>query len=120
VKTSWALHDPRPLYRAKVSKRELHQIAMGMVTGTVYTDRHCRSPEDLRASFMHLCLAMSACPDFYESYKTFPPGLVYEHLNAAGPMAVNGQPIFMSSRFLSPDHTATVMAMCRKLEKMGD
>jgi hypothetical protein len=120
MKASWGLHDPAPIYLRSVSKKELHKIAMGMVAGTVFTDRHCRTTQDLKMSFMHLTLAMSGCPGFYESYRAFPPGLIYEYMSAAGPRSCNGMPMFLSSRFLSPKDAETVLAMCRKLERMGE
>lgn len=42
---------------------------------------------------------------YYEEVKLKSIGLVYEYLSAAGPMSVNGKPIFFSLRLLNHDDT---------------
>jgi hypothetical protein len=44
-------------------------------------------------------------------------GLIYEHLNSAGPRSINGMPNFFSLQVLNQEDTKTVFDTIQKLKK---
>lgn len=74
---------------------ELRTLALDISEGRVFGSWECASPDEVRSSFMVLMLAgPENLPDPTEVAH------VYEYMSQAGPMAVNGRPMFMSARFL--------------------
>lgn len=79
---------------------EIKRIAEDMYRGLIFTDRHIRNPEDINSVFMPLALLGG---EQFEEFKKNPPGMIYEYIDKAGNMAINGMPIFMSFRMVSQE-----------------
>lgn len=110
----------------ETSDDDLKKIAKDIYNGIIYTDRHCRE-NNITMVFMPILfmapgsnrkdgvdgqrdnkiydiLEREIEQKYYEEYIN-QIGLIYEYLDKAGPMALNGQPIFYSCRFLSKEDT---------------
>lgn len=119
-KTCWAIWNDaekrrleREAEEAKVStmtytrlpEATLRQLVMDIADNKVFSDRHCRTSEEVLMCFPILQM-MELCDRKY--IQANPPGLVYEYYSQASPTAVNGLPMFFSCRFLSPEDMAIV------------
>lgn len=93
---------------------ELKQIAVDLFHGKIFTDRHCRRPEDIMMVFM--VFALMASKDM-KKFQDDPPGMIFEYLDKAGPRSINGMPGFFSCQMLSQDDTKTVLDLYKKLEE---
>lgn len=80
--------------------KELKQIALDLVDGKIFSDRHCRSPEEIRSSFMVLSFLDEKSRKEMEDFQ---PEMFYEYLDKAGPRAINGNPMFTSIKMLSKE-----------------
>ena len=87
------------------SDEEIKLLAIGLLAGAVYTDRQVPNGDDIPAVFMPLVFLS---PELKEEMKALMwenehphDGIIYEWMDAAGPMSVNGQPIFMSMKILA-------------------
>lgn len=76
---------------------ELKQIALDMLHGEIFTDRHCHSLEELRSSFLILALME---PEAMKKMEEDKINFVYEYYDKAAPRSVNGRPIFFSCHCL--------------------
>jgi hypothetical protein len=92
---------------------ELAQIARDLVHGKIFTDRHIDPGDKISMVFMILGLLDG---EQMKKLQDDPPGLVFEYLDKAGEMSVNGYPMFLSMQMLSPADTETVFDLARKLE----
>lgn len=92
----------------------LNQLAKDIVAGQVYTDRHLPDEEAAFMVFMPLALmGDEAMAKFAEQS----PGMIYEHLDKAGPRSINGLPVFMSFQYLNVEDAKRVLQKCQKLDK---
>jgi hypothetical protein len=85
---------------------ELKQIAMDLVDGKIFSDRHLGESNQsmLGSVFMPIVLgAFSKMTE--EELKEGKVSFIYEYLSEAGPMAVNGMPTFFSMRVLNKEET---------------
>ena len=98
----------------RMDDEDLKQFVRDWLASGVWSDRHCRS-EDLMTSFMILALMPPPPPDFVEQV-----GLVWERMSAAGPMAVNGMPMFFSVRFMHKADWERVRPVIEQEEKRRD
>ena len=89
-----------------MTDQEIKQLAEDMYKGIVFTDKHLQRRGDIQSVFAVLAL-MSA--EQIEELKKIPPGMIYEYFDRAGPMAVNGMPIFFSFKIVSIDDTKKVL-----------
>lgn len=95
-----------------LSPEKLNQLAKDFVAGRVFSDRHC--PPDMWTSvFMILGLgdAEVVKGDIDDL------GMVYEYLDQAGPMTVNGYPTFFSFRMLNKADAMKLFEKADALEK---
>ena len=95
--------------------QELKQLAMGILAGTVFTDRHVPKQDQKLVSSIFMPLIFmdeKSHKDFTEQQ----PGLLYEDLNKAGPRGVNGYPIFSSMRFLTQEETERLDGFYKELQ----
>lgn len=79
---------------------ELKELAKDLYSGRIFTDRHLDEHIDIQSVFMALMFLESetkAGKDFFDSK----PALIYEYLDQAGPMSINGYPMFFSFRYLN-------------------
>lgn len=96
------------------SNDELKSIAQGLLSGTIFS---VQSYQGIRTHFMPI--AFGALSDLSEDERK-DIGLIYEYMDKAGPLAVNGKPCFMSFRILSVADTEKVMEYMQKIEKALD
>lgn len=84
--------------------QELKKLAIDIADGKIFTDRHLRDINQLSMVFMILALMEE------NDYNSFihEVGLIYEYMSEAGPMSINGMPIFMSVRRLSIEEAQKV------------
>jgi len=80
---------------------ELKQLAIDLVEGKVYTDRHV--PNDM-IGIVFSPIALGAFSDTTDE-ELDQIGLVYEYLSEAGKNSINGLPIFFSFRVLNKEQT---------------
>ena len=96
---------------------ELRQLALDLNAGIVFTDRQCDSMQDVASTFMPVGLgALNGVPE--ETVKKI--GLIYEYKDEAGPLSVNGRPIFLSMQMLNAPDTEKVIAYSKKLSDHED
>lgn len=72
---------------------EIKQLADDIYRGRVFTDRHVQNPDDIPRVFIPLVLIDD---EQREELNANPPGLIYEYMDRAGPLAMNGMPMFYS------------------------
>lgn len=99
---------------AGLAEPELLQVAEDIYKGAIFTDRHLRDKALLQQVFMVLALADQKTIDKIKASK---PGMFYEYLSKAGPMAINGMPIFSSMRMANEDDTKKIWALVQKMEE---
>jgi hypothetical protein len=92
--------DYKPL-----TDEEIKKLADDIYKGIVFTDRHIQNPDDISRVFMPLVLLSE---EQIEEFKANMPGMIYEYMDKAGPMAMNGMPIFPSFRLLSKEDAKKV------------
>ena len=93
---------------------ELKQIALDLHGKKIWTDRHCRSAQELKMSFMLIGFMDEAAMKKLEEDKV---NFIFEYLDKAGPMAVNGMPVFMSMECLTEPETAKMFEYYEKIKK---
>jgi hypothetical protein len=97
---------------------ELRQLVLDICDNKVFTDRHCRTFDEVVMCFPILTV-MKLCDRKFVAAN--PPGLVWEFYSKASPTGVNGLPMFFSCKFLSPadqakSHPLVVAEMTRRQE----
>jgi hypothetical protein len=109
--------------------KELKQIAIDIHAGRIWTDRHCQNPDDITRVFMPLIFALAdveKTEDKVEQLKRKveksknrklleEAGMIFEYIDKAGPMAINGMPMFLSFHILNKEETVKV---CKYYEKV--
>lgn len=92
--------DNKKLSYKPMTDDEIKRIAEDIYRGLIFTDRHIKNPEEISSVFMPLVLLdKRQC----EELKNNPPGMIYEYIDKAGNMAINGMPTFMSFRMTSQE-----------------
>jgi hypothetical protein len=96
------------------TNEELKEIAQGLLSGTIFSDRHLENPEEIPRHFMPI--AFGCLSNLTENEKRN-IGLIYEWVEKAGPLAINGKPCFMSARLLTFTEMEKVCDYMRKIEQ---
>ena len=96
---------------------ELRQIALDLHLGKIFSDRHCPGPESIPMVFMLLNLMEDKV---IEEIKAKNVNFIYEYLDQAGPLSVNGMPTFMSLRFLTKDESDKMFEYYKKFKEAQD
>lgn len=86
-----------PEYISCMSEEAMRQFVDDFVSGRIFTSLHVRNPEDVPMSFMVL-MFMSWSDTGLKQI-----AVVWEYLDKAGPMSVNGMPTFFSCHFVNVD-----------------
>jgi hypothetical protein len=94
------------------TEKELKQLALDVVEGRVFTDRHCNSESDVRSVFMVLSLMDKKQIDEMLEKK---PAMFYEYLDKANPISVNGMPTFFSLAFITEEEAKIYNPLVAKL-----
>lgn len=95
-------------------REDLVKIAQDLSEGKIYTDLHAQdSGVSLQMIFMPL--AFGGLGDWSKE-ELEQIGVIFEHMDKAGPMAVNGQPGFMSFQILNVEDTKFVFDAAKKIE----
>ncbi len=97
-----------------MSNDEIKKLAEDMYNGSIFTDRHVRTHEELPMVFMPLALMGK---ELAEELMKNPPGMIYEHIERAGPLSINGMPIFSSFRMISIEDTKKVLECYNKIKE---
>lgn len=92
------------------SEDVLNDVARGLVAGHIYTDRHC-GPD---VALVFLPLGLMEREELQKLVES-KPGLIYERIDKAGPMSVNGRPQFFSLSMLNESDAAKVFAKCQAI-----
>lgn len=95
-----------------MTDEEIKKLAEDMYKGLIFTNRHIRIQEELTMVFMPLALMGE---ELIDKLQENPPGMIYEYLDRAGPMAVNGMPMFTSFKMASIDDTKKVFEHYHKI-----
>lgn len=100
LKEDAAMQHLRP-YRLKIlTDKDRRQLALDIVEGRVYGSWMMRNlARELVSTFIVLLFA-DRLPEHV--------GEIYEYYKEAGPLAVNGRPMFYSCRFLAKEDTGPV------------
>jgi hypothetical protein len=97
-----------------MTDEEIKKLAEDMYKGFVFTDRHLNNADELPMVFMPLALAGK---ELIEELQKIPPGMIYEYADKAGPMGVNGMPVFTSFRVASVEDTRKVFEHYNKIKE---
>ena len=84
---------------------EIKKLADDIYKGLVFTDRHMNNPGDMHRVFMPLALLKK---EQIEEFNTDPPGMIYEYMDKAGPLSIDGMPMFLSFRCISQEDAKKV------------
>jgi hypothetical protein len=98
------------------SDKNIRELALGLMSGSVFCDRMLDSPRDMSMVFMPLAFMDKPAIDgliklLEPKEEGGPHGMIYEWMGKAGPRSINGMPIFTSLQTLSADDVARVDAM---------
>ena len=106
-------------YLTDERKSELVQIAKDMHAGRIFTDRHCNSLREIQSVFAVLMLMNPA--DLKKLAKRVgKTGIMYEYVDKAGPVHVNGLPMFFSMRHLTDTEGEYTLAKLKEIEAVMD
>lgn len=94
---------------------ELRTIALDFYKGLIFSDKHLSSKEIdmLPKIFMPLIFLSEKQREEMKNV-----GLIYEYNSKAGPMGINGYPIFSSMNCLTKEETKKMIQYYEKFEKV--
>ncbi|OGU60448.1 MAG: hypothetical protein A2V66_01820 [Ignavibacteria bacterium RBG_13_36_8] len=93
---------------------ELKEIAQGILSGQIFTDRHIEDDDMFASIFMPVAMFdQKQLKELSDSQ----PGLFYEYMSKAGPRAINGYPSFFSYNILSIDETKKMIDYMGKIQE---
>ena len=95
----------------RMSDEALRTFVDDFVSGRIYSGHHV--PEGASPLDPFLILRLAGLP---EGWQPEDIGTVYEYINAAGPLAVNGMPTFLSCRFIHIDDWQRAVDLIQKEE----
>jgi hypothetical protein len=95
-------------------EEDIKQIASDLFHSKIFTSEHLKTE-------MHLINQIFSILLFLEKNK-IPKnlGMIWEYLSKAGPMSVNGYPMFLSCHFLNMEDTIKVFALYNKLKTLEE
>ena len=93
--------DYKPLKDEGIKK-----LAEDIYRGLVFTDRHVQNPDDISRVFLPLVFLKKE--QIEELLADLPGMMIYEYMDKAGPMSINGMPIFYSLRLLDQEDVKKV------------
>lgn len=105
-------HHPRHLRSAE----ELTQIAKDLHAGKIWTSGHCRSRQEVGQVFAILGFLDKKTAKNV-ARRVGKKGMIFEYMDRAMPLGINGMPIFFSFRTLRPCEKAIVDEKLRQIER---
>jgi len=102
--------------RDKATEKE---IALGIHKGDIFTNRHVRDVKDLTMVFMILSFIddEEQMMEIKKIMKIKEIGMIYEYVDQAISMSVNGYPTFGSMRILTKEQTKKVWKYVEQYRK---
>ena len=96
--------------------KDIKQLAIDLVSGKVFTDRHLPT-DDVGA--LHMVFLPLAIMDEKQRKRLAKQEiyLMYEYIDKAGPRSYNGYPIFFSMQTLNKKDTEAVFAYVKKVKE---
>jgi hypothetical protein len=113
------LRGVRPKRKMRTDE-ELKQVAKDLWAGRIFSDRNIPSGSDphiVMSVFMPFALMDKKTLESMQREKV---DFIYEYLDKAAPMAVNGMPTFMSCRILTKPETKKMFEYYNKFKEMAD
>ncbi len=89
-----------------MTDHEIKKLAQDMYLGLVFTDRNIMNKDDVPRVFMPLALMEE---ELAEELRKKSPGMLYEYLDKASPLAMDGMPIFFSFKMVSSEDSKKVL-----------
>lgn len=89
-----------------MTDEEIKKLAEDMYKGLVFTDRHIQNPHDIYMVFIPIIFIKKEQAD---EFNNNPPGMIYEYMDKAGNMAINGMPTFFSCNIISQEDANKVI-----------
>ena len=100
VRVRSTVHD-NFTYMKDYSDAELKQLAMDIVDGKVFTDKHIPDNQQHMLTRVFIPLMLGGLEQINQDGLLDNVGMIYEYYSEAGPRGINGMPIFMSFRYLT-------------------
>lgn len=110
--------------RKPKTDEELKQIAIDILAGRIFSDRHIQAgePEEWASTvkMVFMPIALMRPDELRKIVEEDGATFIYEQMEAAGPRSVNGLPIFMSFQFLTKPETEKMLDYYDALKKAQD
>lgn len=103
-----------PLHR--VDHGELKKIAVALFGGQIFTTFHIRAGHEHLGKQIFMP-ALFLDDEAREKLHARKPHVFYEYLSEAGPLSINGYPIFTSMQMLVKEDWEIVVGMSKKMEE---
>ncbi len=94
----------------RLTEDDMRTLARDWVEGRIFTHADIKEPDMMRSVFMLVGLGGLGDID------TSQIGMIYEHLSHAGPLSINGYPMFMSLRIVHKQDMKPLFEMYQKIE----
>jgi len=91
--------------------KNFKQLAKDIYNGRVYTDRHLQFNEILSVFMVLMFVNFEDLKDVF---------MIYEHIENAGPMCVNGNPTFMSMKTLNKTECTEVQKYYDEYKELNE
>jgi hypothetical protein len=101
--------DDPPVVSAPYEPRsdaEIKQIAIEIEAGKIWTSEHCPNLDAVRASFLTIGFCTPELANWMQQNKI---AVIYEYVDRAGPLSVNGMPSFFGAKMISEDDWKRVL-----------
>lgn len=97
---------------------ELKKLAIDIRAGKIWTDRDgvesFRAMIALSGEELHKKLVEAMAPKEIDGQTYY--GMMYEYLDKAGPLAINGMPMFLSFAYMTAEELHQVVQIMNKLQ----
>jgi len=101
----------------KLTDDEINALAEDIYRERIFTSNHIRQ-EDLENLLPSIFIPLVfAGKNGIEEIQKAAPGMIYEHLSEAGPISVNGYPIFFSFHLVSQEDAKKVWVKFEQIKK---
>lgn len=104
-------------YREPLTEEEVKRLAEDIYRGLVFTTMHIQNPDDVVRIFMPLMLLDD---DQRKAINDYNPGMIYEYMDNACPISINGMPTFASFRFINQEDAKRVNEMYIRIKGSVD